>query len=142
LHHVYFSKINNAINNKRRQQRKRDDNGNVKKPFKRRRTSFSAKRAQNDRELVKESYKDVSGKDRDQYKSNEDNYKAEKQKSMSSQEDGSMEKRKTGANINDDRTDCDRIENRNSNDNDNDKRSEKGNFEHDMNGKTTGEMEL
>jgi len=141
LHHVHFSKINNAINNKRRQQQKRDDNRNVKKLFKRRRTSFSVKRAQNDRELVKENYKDVSGRDRDQYKSNKDNYRAEKQKSMSSQEDESMEKRKIGTNIND-RVDCDRIENRISNNNDNDKKSEKGNFKLDMNGKTTREIEL
>jgi len=141
LHHVHFSKINNAINNKGRQQQKRDDNGKDKKPFKKCRTSFSAKCAQNDCELVKESYKDVSGRDCE-YKSNKDNYRAEKRKSMSCQEDRSMEKRKTGANINDDKMDCDRIENKNSNDNDNDKKSEKENFKHDMNGKTAREMEL
>ncbi|XP_011878264.1 PREDICTED: protein starmaker-like [Vollenhovia emeryi] len=117
------SKISNAINNKREQQQKEDNDKN-KKSVKRRRTSFSAKRAKNDHEPVGESYKDVSGRDRDQYKSNEENYRPERRKSTSSQEDESMEKRDTEANINDDR-----IESRNSNDEDNDKKSDEGSVE-------------
>lgn len=105
-----------------------DDNGNIKKPVKRQRTSFSSKCALNDREPVEKSYKNVSGKDCDQHKSNEDNYRAERQKSMSSQEDRSrMEKRKTEENINDNKT-----ESKNSSDDDNDKRSEKGSMEHEL----------
>ncbi|TGZ52284.1 Uncharacterized protein DBV15_09240 [Temnothorax longispinosus] len=130
------SKINNTINNKREQQRKKDDGGNIKKSVKRRRTSFSAKRAENDHEPVEESCKDVSEKDRDQYKSNENN-RAKRRKSTSSQEDEErMEKRKTEENVNDDS-----IESRNSNDEDNDKKSEKGSDEHDMNDRATREME-
>lgn len=131
MHCVPFSKISNAINNKRRQQQKRDSSGNIKKPVKGR-TSLSAKRAQNDHEPVEESYKDVSGTDCDQYKSN-DNYRTdcERRKSTASQEDGSrMEKRMIEAKVNDDRIDCDRIESRNSNDDDNDKRFEKESVEH------------
>ncbi|XP_011689363.1 PREDICTED: uncharacterized protein DDB_G0287625-like isoform X2 [Wasmannia auropunctata] len=123
------NKINSAVNNnKREQQQKMDDNGNIKKPVKRQRTSFSSKCALNDREPVEKSYKNVSGKDCDQHKSNEDNYRAERQKSMSSQEDRSrMEKRKTEENINDNKT-----ESKNSSDDDNDKRSEKGSMEHEL----------
>lgn len=142
LNRVYFSKINNVINNKQEQQRKRDDGENIKKSVKRRRTSFSAKRAKNVHEPVEESYKEVSGRNRDQYKSNEDNYRAERRRSTSSQEDESrMEKRKTEANTNDDRIDCDRIESRNSNDEGNDKKSEEGSVEHDMSGRATRDME-
>ncbi|KYN37220.1 hypothetical protein ALC56_09011 [Trachymyrmex septentrionalis] len=126
------SKINNVINNKRGQKK---DDGNIKKSIKKRRMSFSAKYAQNDREPVEESYKDVNEKDRNQYESNKDNYKIEEQKSTSSQEDESrMEKRKAEADINNNGIHYDRIESRNSNDenDNNDKRSEKGSVDHNM----------
>lgn len=143
---VCFSKINNATK-KRRQRQKRDDSRSIERPDRvnRRRTSFSAKRVQNDREPIEESHKDVSERGRAQYKSNEDNYRAERRKSTSSQENGSrMEEQKTDneANINHDRIDCDGIESRNSNDDDNDKRSEKGSVEHDASGKAIRRMEL
>jgi len=137
LHHVRFSKINNVtINNKQGQHQKKND-GNIKKSMKKRRMFFSAKYAQNDREPVEESYKDVNEKNRNRYESNEDNYKIEEQKSTSSQEDElRMEKRKTEANINNNRIDYDRIESRNSIDEDNDKRSEKESVDHNMSDKT------
>lgn len=114
----------------------------MKKPVKKRRTSLSAKRAENDHKPVEESYKDVNGRERDQSKSNGDSYRAKRRKSTSSQEDGSiMEKLKTEANIDDDRIDCDRIKSRNSDDDDNDKKSERANVEHDMNDRATREME-
>lgn len=142
VHHVCFSKINNTINNKREQTR--DDDGNIKKSVKRRRTPFSAKRAENDHEPVEESYKDrerLSERNRDQYKSNEDNYRAERRKSTSSQEDESkIEKQKSEANINDN-IDCDRIESRNFDNDDNDRKSEKGSVEHDANDRATRGME-
>lgn len=144
LCYVCFSKTNDTINNKREQQRKGDNDGNIKKSVKRRRTSFSAKRAENDHEPVEESHKNVSGRDHDcdQYKSNEDNYRVERRKSTLSQEDESrMEKRETEANINNDRIDRDRIESKNSDEEDNDKKSEKGSVEHDTNDRTTREME-
>ncbi|EGI60567.1 hypothetical protein G5I_11127 [Acromyrmex echinatior] len=135
------SKINNMMNNKRRQHQKKDDE-NIKKSIKKHRMSFSAKYAQNDREPVEESYKDVNEKDRNQYESNEDNYKIEEQKSTSSQEDESrMEKRKTEPNINNNRIDYDRRESRNSNDENNDKRSEKESVDHNSD-KTIKEMEF
>lgn len=52
-----------------------------------------------------------------------------------------MQKRKSEANINDDRIDCDRVENRNSNDEDSDKKSEKESVEHDANDRAIREME-
>jgi len=135
--HVRFSKINNVtINNKQGQHQKKND-GNIKKSMKKRRMFFSAKYAQNDREPVEESYKDVNEKNRNRYESNEDNYKIEEQKSTTSQEDElRMEKRKTEANINNNRIDYDRIESRNSIDEDNDKRSEKESVDHNMSDKT------
>ncbi|XP_018053526.1 PREDICTED: uncharacterized protein LOC108690645 [Atta colombica] len=131
------SKINNVtINNKQGQHQKKNDE-NIKKSMKKRRMFFSAKYAQNDREPVEESYKDVNEKNRNRYESNEDNYKIEEQKSTSSQEDElRMEKRKTEANINNNRIDYDRIESRNSIDEDNDKRSEKESVDHNMSDKT------
>ncbi|KYN21611.1 PREDICTED: putative uncharacterized protein DDB_G0285119 [Trachymyrmex cornetzi] len=135
------SKINNVINNKREQQKK--DDGNIKRSIKKRRMFFSAKYAQNDREPVEENYKDVNEKDRNQYESNEDNYKIEEQKSTSSQEDESrMEKRQTETNINNNRINYDRIESRNSNDENNDKRSETESVDHNMSDKTIKEMEF
>ncbi|KYQ58125.1 hypothetical protein ALC60_02857 [Trachymyrmex zeteki] len=136
------SKINNVINNKRGQQQKKDD-ANIKKSIKKRRMSFSAKYAQNDREPVEESYKDVNEKALNQYESNEGNYRIEEQKSTSSQEDESrMEKRKTETNINNNRIDYDRIESRNSDDENNDKRSENESVDHNMSDKAIKEMEF
>lgn len=148
LHHVFyssfiFSKINNTRNNKRGRQRK-EDCGNIKKSVKRR-TLFSTKRAENVHEPIEESYKNISGRDRDQYNGMiEDNYRAEKRKSISSREDESrIEKQKIEANINDDRIDCrnsDMIESRNI-DNDNDKTSGKESVECNMSSTVTREME-
>lgn len=105
--------------------------------------SFSAKYAQNDREPVEESYKDVNEKALNQYESNEGNYRIEEQKSTSSQEDESrMEKRKTETNINNNRIDYDRIESRNSDDENNDKRSENESVDHNMSDKAIKEMEF
>ncbi|XP_070530065.1 pre-mRNA-splicing factor CWC22 homolog [Cardiocondyla obscurior] len=137
-------KINTAINNKRDQVRKRDNNKSVIKLAKRRRTTSSTKRAENNHdEPVKESYKDViSGRDRDQYKSNGDNYRAERRKSTSSEEDElRIEKRMTEANIANVRIDCDRIEDKNADDENNDKTSEKRNAEDDTNDRASREME-
>ncbi|XP_039303886.1 uncharacterized protein LOC105195838 [Solenopsis invicta] len=137
------NKINNTRNNKRGRQRK-EDCGNIKKSVKRR-TLFSTKRAENVHEPIEESYKNISGRDRDQYNGMiEDNYRAEKRKSISSREDESrIEKQKIEANINDDRIDCrnsDMIESRNI-DNDNDKTSGKESVECNMSSTVTREME-
>ncbi|GAB1868365.1 hypothetical protein CAJAP_09444 [Camponotus japonicus] len=103
------SKINDMVNNKRGQQRKRGEDENVKKPVKRRRMAFSAKRAENNQfEPIEENYKNVNEEDRNQYKGNEDNCGAitdnERRKSTSSQENESrVEKQKAGTSIDNNR---------------------------------------
>ncbi|XP_067208726.1 uncharacterized protein [Linepithema humile] len=126
---VKRKRIDSTVNNKRRQQRKRGNNEDAKKPVKKRRVIASPKRFANDHEPVEKSYNNVNSKDRDQYKRNEDSYRAvtERRKS-SSREDGSrMEKQKAGTSTDDD---CNRIERRNADD---DEKSEEANVERDTN---------
>lgn len=102
------------VNNKRGQQRKRGEDENVKKPVKRRRMAFSAKRAENNQfEPIEENYKNVNEEDRNQYKGNEDNCEAitdnERRKSTSSQENESrVEKQKAGTSIDNNRKNVER----------------------------------
>jgi len=102
------------VNNKRGQQRKRGEDENVKKPVKRRRMAFSAKRAENNQfEPIEENYKNVNEEDRNQYKGNEDNCGAitdnERRKSTSSQENESrVEKQKAGTSIDNNRKNVER----------------------------------
>lgn len=125
-----FGRVDETVNNKRKQQRKRGKGEDAKKkPVKIRRRIASPKRLTNDHESVEKSHNSINSENRDQYKHNEDSYRAVTERwNSSSREDGSrMEKQKAGTSTDDDR---DRIERRNADD---DEKSEEANVEHDTN---------
>lgn len=129
-----FGRIDDKANGKVGQRRKRGDIEDVKKPAsKRRRTTSSPKRVENNYEPIEECCANVNDDNRNRYASNGDNYRAtsERRKSTASREDGSrIERQKPGTSVDD----VDRDDERRGNDDD--EKSEEASVERDANGTT------